>query len=56
MIITSENGEHVPHLDINEVILFHCNNVKNHYNIGQGSCINLNSNLCDDSDAYILET
>ena len=31
MIITSENGEHVPHLDINEVILFHCNNVKNHY-------------------------
>ena len=47
MIITSENGEHVPHLDINEVILFHCNNVKNHYQ---------HSNLCDDSDAYILET
>ena len=30
-ITIDENGENVPHLEINEVILVHCNVVNNNY-------------------------
>ena len=30
-ITKDENGENVPNLEINEVVLFHCNTVKNDY-------------------------
>ena len=30
-LIKDENGENVPHLEINEVILVHCNIVNNDY-------------------------
>ena len=30
-IAKDENGENVPHLEINEVVLVHCNIVKNNY-------------------------
>ena len=30
-IAKNENGENVPHLEINEVVLVHCNIVKNNY-------------------------
>ena len=31
-ITTHENGENVPHLEITEVVLIHCNIVNNNYN------------------------
>ena len=30
-ITKDENGENVPHLEITEVVLIHCNNVRNNY-------------------------
>ena len=30
-IIKDKNGENVPHLEITEVVLVHCNMVNNHY-------------------------
>ena len=30
-ITKDENGENVPNLEITEVVLFHCNTVKNDY-------------------------
>ena len=30
-ITKDENGENVPHLEINEVVLIHCNIIKNNY-------------------------
>ena len=40
-ITTDKNGENVPHLEITEVVLVHCNIVNNDYNKIQESCIRL---------------
>ena len=35
-ITKDENGENVPQLEINEVVLVHCNKVKNDYQLDSG--------------------
>ena len=38
-ITKDENGENLPHLDITEVVLVHCNIVSNDYQQDSESCI-----------------
>ena len=35
-ITKDENSKNVPHLEITEVVLVHCNNVNNHYQHNSG--------------------